>query len=160
MKIRYNDNWKTSFAELNLNKDLPSYDFDGDLKEIKIVEEDACFYLSFLAPGGLFSKELKDRTGNEASYNRIHIDDYLDEGIVGIDSVPFGLQYALCLASTLKELKLTFRIIVSFDGDFCNVTFHRLRENEVYLDDDLNEYKLESLCVIDFGEVVGNRLSD
>lgn len=148
MEVRCNNNWKANFGELALDEDLPSYNLNGELKEIEIVEEDGCFYLSFLAPGGLYSKELIDRAGNEASYNRILIDDYLDEGIEGVDLVPFGLGYALSLASTLKELKACFRIVISFDGNYCSVTFHRNRENEVYLDDDLDEYKLESLFVI------------
>ncbi|WP_375577567.1 hypothetical protein ABWH96_10945 [Marivirga tractuosa] len=112
------------------------------------IKIDGCHYYSFMAPNGPFSKDLTDRTGNEAFFNKIQIDDYL-ELENELDFFIQGVGYSILLFEKLEKCYTeSFRVIFSYDGSFANVTFYKVRDGESWLSDDLENYKLESILVI------------
>jgi hypothetical protein len=42
----------------------------------------------------------------------------------------------------------SFKIILSCDNNFCNITFHLIRPFEEYLTDDLEDYTMEAILEI------------
>ena len=121
-----------------------------DLLTVNVIQRDGCFYYDFLAPQGPFSKELGDRTGNEAFYNKILIDDYLSEYYEASDGIVYGVLYAERLLNklSLEILDEKFNVIFSNDGMYSSVTFHRIRAGESWLSDDLEKYQLNSLLML------------
>lgn len=116
----------------------------------EIVDRNGCYYYRFLAPNGPFSKEFGDKTGNEASYNKILIEDYLNEEIESSKPIKLGVLYAVALLNKLSEEieSADFIVIFSNDGLYSSVTFHKKRVGESWLSDDLEKYKINSLLVL------------
>jgi hypothetical protein len=93
-----------------------------------------------------------DKTGFEASYNEIRVEDYFDWCI---EKPLEGLAIAFKITD-IWECKLKsdfpnykFCIIIGFDGNFTTIRFHKYREEEgnwVSLDN-LDSYKEESIAV-------------
>ena len=87
----------------------------------------------------------QDRTGYECFINHVH---------KPYDSTRVSLQACVQFASRLQsELALIargrpFQVILSISGKDCTVRFHQRRPNEVWLDDDLEEYVDEAILVL------------
>lgn len=106
---------------------------------------DECIYFRSVAPKGKYSEEFVDRTGNECFHNKIQIDDYYigkkkeDEFFVG---VLFSEELLKALDNIFNQ---RFNVILSFDNKYCNVTFHKVRASEIWLNSDLENYKDEAI---------------
>jgi hypothetical protein len=99
--------------------------------------------------GGALDVHL-DRTGYEASVNKIHLEDYLEPGMAR--EAPWLAHTAeLCaefLAERLRQhSKDRFAIIASVDGRYCAFRFHKVRHGESYLRD-IETYN-EAIFVVD-----------
>jgi hypothetical protein len=92
--------------------------------------------------------DFQDRTGYECFINHVH---------VPFDTTRESLQASVEFASRLRsELALIakgrpFLVILAISGKHCPVRFHQRRPNEVWLDDDLEEYVEEAILVLPVG---------
>lgn len=112
----------------------------GDLINYNIKEVDKCHYFDFQSPEGRFSPDLGDRTGNEAFFNKVQIEDYLAEGLASQEYLAQGIIFCFDLAKKLEKLeKKTFVIILSYEGEYTNITFHLKRHGENYIGDDIEK---------------------
>lgn len=93
----------------------------------------------------LFDPALKDQlfdeTGVECFINHIHIDDYykgLDDG----ESLLICLELARQIMDFDQAKKVKLKIIISLSGEGeSSIRFHRLREAQEWLSDDLESYE-------------------
>ena len=103
-----------------------------------------------------------DETGFECSLSKIHVEDFVAEDLPLAEVTRVGIAYALRLRDALLRLRSvltgTFRIIVDAQlpspdldvhGSVCTVRFHKVRPGQVWLDDDLDAYKLNAVLVIE-----------
>jgi hypothetical protein len=107
-----------------------------------------------------FLDETDDETGIEAALNDINVERFLGKPTDRSELSRLGLDFGFLLGKKLMRSGIAgpFRVIVSTHpadpslsvGDTCRVTFHRKREGQVWLDDDLENYKLEAVAVLDF----------
>jgi len=101
-----------------------------------------------------------DETGIEAALSEVNIERFLDERIELSELSRLGLDFGFLLRKELTRsgLEGPFRVIVSAQsadpslnmGGTCTVRFHRQREGQVWLDDDLENYRGEAVAVLDF----------
>jgi hypothetical protein len=108
--------------------------------------------------GGKIDEIIQDKTGLEMHINKFHIEDYVPEKK---NSRNYDLQQGIAFAVNLEKIlknkfpDLSFKIIVSTDEgediypEVCTVGFHMVRQNEHWLVDNLEEYKYNSLLVIE-----------
>lgn len=150
MKLYFNK----SFSELIKERNIEEFKNKVEPSLVKLLnkgflEIDGCIYYCFTAPSGPFSKNFIDRTGNEAFFNKIQIEDYLGTKNDEFDYFIQGIGFSILLYEKLKKSYLcSFKVIFSFDGCFTNVTFHKVRDRENWLSDDLDNFKLESVLVV------------
>jgi hypothetical protein len=101
-----------------------------------------------------------DETGFECSLSKIHVEDFVADDLPLSDLARLGIAYALRLRDALLRSVLsgTFRIIVDAQlpnpdldvhDSVCTVRFHKARPGQVWLDDDLDVYKLNAVLVIE-----------
>jgi len=90
-------------------------------------------------------KDFEDRTGYECFVNHVHL-----PCRSGKRSLLSTLNYLANLKRSLEEFcpHGVFLIIASFSDGECAVRFHRFRQNEKWLADDLEGYKLEKILEI------------
>ena len=93
-----------------------------------------------------------DATGYECAVNRIRLEDWLDRDAarepVALAATVHGC--ARFLAAGLDRFSTdAFRIIASVQDRTSMLRFHKLREGERWLRDDLEGYKEEALLVLD-----------
>lgn len=84
---------------------------------------------------------LQDETGIECFINHIHIDDY-----ISLPDWPNYLLYSLYFSGRLKQelskFELPCRIIISMvEGNNISVRFHVMRNNQIWLDDNIDSYE-------------------
>jgi hypothetical protein len=101
-----------------------------------------------------------DETGIEAALSEINIERFLDRPVEQSELTRLGLDFGFLLGKELMHSGIVgpFRVIVSTQpadpstsvGDTCTVRFHRMREGQVWLDDELENYKTEAVAVLDF----------
>jgi hypothetical protein len=101
-----------------------------------------------------------DETGIEAALSEINIERFLDNPVDLSELSRLGLDFGFLLRKELARSGLAgpFRVIVSAQpadpsvnvGDTCTARFHRQREGQVWLDDDLESYKGEAIAALDF----------
>jgi len=93
-----------------------------------------------------------DRTGFEASYNEFRIEDYF-EWCIGkpIDGLAMAIKlseiWGLKLKKEFPDYK--FYIIMSYDGSFTTIRFHKYRDDEdswISINE-LDDYKEESIAL-------------
>ncbi len=145
MKIEVNK----KFEEFVMNSFFQKnkYSLNDEFNNFDILEIDECYYFSFAAPEGKYSKDFTDRTGNEVSYNRILIEDYINEEDLSQEDLFFqGVIMCLKLIEKIKNIGFDFKIILNIN-EFPSLTFHKVREGEIYLEDNLNNYIIDSLIV-------------
>lgn len=106
------------------------------------------------------TENIDDETGVESALTEVHIEAFLDE-VAGLSEVArLGLDLGFLLQRELKSSRISgpFRIIISAQladpdlkvGNTCTVRFHKQRTGQVWLDDDLEEYREEAIAVLDF----------
>ena len=114
-----------------------------------VCEKNGCIVLATLSKACQHAKlaDFVDYTGYECFINHLHIDDYVNENI---------FLTALCFMSEVSDLvkykfpDRLFRFIIARENDSsCNVRFHRLRDGEVWLVEDINQYHEEGILVMD-----------
>jgi len=100
-----------------------------------------------------------DLTGYECAVNHIHIDDFLEPGSQQKQGLLF--RSAIAFAYRLKEKlistfpKQNFNIILGYslgNPPGCTVRFHKIRENESWISDNLDGYEAEAVMVLDTPE--------
>jgi len=92
-----------------------------------------------------------DMTGYECTVNSIHLEDYLEKGMArkAPALAATAMKCVDWLAERLRQFTADpFRIIVSVDGRTCTLRFHRLRDGESWLADDIEGYK-EAAAFVD-----------
>lgn len=102
-----------------------------------------------------FSRDvLPDTTGLECLSNHLHFADFLERD-EATPNTRWQLRQALAFARSLcghwhlVGNSLVLRVIVAEGEGDVTIRCHVLRANEVYLDEDLEEYETESILVID-----------
>jgi hypothetical protein len=151
MILKCNELFK-KWVSNNINLELLSKcEFKDELLGGDIIVIDDCYYFKSLAPEMvkfIADKVLIDRTGSECFHNKIHIDDIIDS-VTPEEQLKCGLYFAYQLA---KKIKATFgqgfNIILSYDEEYCVVRFHKIRINESWLDDNLDNYKMEAVLLL------------
>jgi hypothetical protein len=85
-----------------------------------------------------------DMTGYECAVNAIHLEDYLEKGMAR-EPPALAATAMKCvdwLAERLRKFDAgPFRIIVSIDRRNCTLRFHKVRDDESWLVDDLEGYE-------------------
>ena len=145
MKIEVNKN----FVEFVMNTFFQKAKsrLTEEFNDFEILEIDECYYFSFSAPEGKYSKDLIDRTGNEVFYNRILIEDYIEEQDLSSEDLFIqAIFIAKKLIDKIKYTEFEFKIILNIN-ELPSLTFHKVRENENYLEDNLDNYLIDSLIV-------------
>ena len=144
-----------SAKKVELHRDLAKIIEEGFSKVDGVVVFKATHRLAASADIDSFP----DLTGYECFANHLHIEDYLTDGhnVDQEEKLLQGVGFCFCLESALKKFSIdNFRIIISFDGDSCNVRFHKVRPGETWLVDDLESYKEEALVVLNTSEIKTN----
>jgi hypothetical protein len=103
------------------------------------VEDQGCVLLASEARGSVFDRAAaQDETGYECFINHVHV-----EGLG--EALEFGRRLNHTLAATFGG---GFVVIVAFDGFKATVRFHRLRVDQRWLSEDLEEYREEGIAVL------------
>lgn len=104
------------------------------------VEELGCVLLASQARGSAFVREAtQDETGYECFINHLHVRD-LGE----------AMELARRLNTALADAFAgSFVVIVSYDGRDATVRFHRLRANQPWLSENLEDYLEEGIAVLE-----------
>lgn len=93
-----------------------------------------------------------DFTAYECSYNEIRLNDYIDYPIgKGISVLKFALKLQKIWTTKIKLQypKYKFCFIVSYDGEFVILRFHKVRKEErLFLTDDLESYLQEGILEV------------
>jgi hypothetical protein len=120
----------------------------ADLLLGDFVEIEGCVFLSSLYSqnGNARRNMFPDDVGYECFVNHIHIDDYAKELFVEI-ALEFTRQ--LELKWIAQYINGILRIILSCEEDNYVVRFHLMREGQIWLKDDLEDYKGVALLVLD-----------
>lgn len=93
-----------------------------------------------------------DRTGFEASYNELRIEDYFDWCIgKPIEGLAMAVKLSEIWGCKLKKdfPNYKFCIIIGYDDSFTTIRFHKFRDDEYswISIDDLDDYKEESIAL-------------
>jgi hypothetical protein len=114
-----------------------------ELLELIVVEGSVLLKREFEQAKGATVSDFPDRTGFEAFVNHVHRP--YDETSESLQSC---LYYATKLWNRLAEIKEhQFIVILSVSEGDCVVRFHQLRQDENWMDDDLENYTEESILV-------------
>lgn len=114
-----------------------------------LVEEDGCLLLAASAVSA-GERGTMDRTGREALTNHLHVD--ATGGALDDLAVAWDAEGALTELIRERADHIPARVIVSRDcGSIPNsaVRFHRLRDGEPWLAENLDAYELEALAYAD-----------
>lgn len=111
---------------------------------------DGCYYFKSFAPRALvFSKDLIDRTGNECFFNKISLDTNFNS-LESLDLLKCGISASfelyIKLVQTFKGER--FNVIFSYNNDGASLRFHKDRNDENWLADDLDKYKKDAILQI------------
>ena len=160
MKIdmKINNPMSSALSRYKITEDLQKIRLALKLQNLLnegICKLEECFFLTKLLPNDFhIDQALKlsfDRTQLECDCNHIHIEDYLNSrGKNQKYLIEQGLAFGLKIHQLLGESH-HFMIIISFSQDEfldCNVRFHRKRENENWLANDINLYE-EGIAVFE-----------
>jgi hypothetical protein len=102
---------------------------------------------------------IDDETGFECDLSEINVESFLPPSVEFHELARLGCDFGGFLARKLAVVKIPgrFRVIVSARpkdleskvGNTCTVRFHRLRDGQVWLEDDLEGYREEAIAVFD-----------
>jgi hypothetical protein len=155
MKLIYNKNFEKSARVDELSSSIE--ELDGGLlffKNPKIVVRDDCHYFESTAPSIGFTETLVDRTGNECFYNKIFLDDIWLGRYSNSEKKRLSVYASRLLAAKLEAIYSDkFNVILSFEAEENEgldavVRFHKIRKNETWLVPDLEQYKTNSILII------------
>lgn len=163
MNNRMNDRMKKLIDEVS--------DYDCPRSSIKIKDICLLLYPSFKEVDGAIILEIVEDgsmpeklnmeniirydgnlSGYEGACNEIRLNDYIKYPKGNGRSV---LKFALQLQkSWMAKIKIEypdykFCFILFYDGEFANLRFHRIRVNEIYLAEDLEDYEEEGVLVVE-----------
>ena len=85
-----------------------------------------------------------DRTGNEYSNNKVHID--TNCGIT--KALGMSLKFAFTIVGLLDAFNRSFDVVISYDGAEFTISFYCKRDEEKWLMDDLDSYTEEAIMVM------------
>lgn len=115
-------------------------------------EADGCYFIEGLLERStnVDQASFPDQTGYEVFINKLHIDDYVAEGLL-----THAIQAALCLQQNfrLKFASPELRTIIGVEENSCVLVTHAIRRDETWLREPLDDYEEESLLVIDSGDL-------
>jgi len=123
--------------------------------DVQIVETGGCFLLrGFVSKPHLSPVDFPDETALECSANKLRMETMLDARLVR--SCPLllltaGLLTAQVMSSALARYGDRFNVILSYDGEGCAVRFHKIREGQRWLAEDLEGYVDEGVLVFEAG---------
>ena len=123
--------------------------------DVQIVEAGGCFLLrGFVSKPHLSRADFPDQTGLECIANRLRMESMLDGRLVR--SCPLllltaGLVTARVVSAALSRYPGRFNVILSYDGESCAVRFHKVRQGERWLSEDLETYVDEGVLVVEAG---------
>ena len=95
-----------------------------------------------------------DRTNLECTANKLSVGELLDPRLsraAPLLLLTAGLVLAERLPRELARFPGRFNIILCYDGESCALRFHRIREGESWLHEDLEEYDEEGVLVCESG---------
>jgi len=158
--MKMNFRMRARLAHTEVSDLIQSLELSESLRNLlvsQIVEFEGCIFLEpllKLSPNATLSL-FPDRTGFECFVNHIHVEDYLDQND-GTNPTS-NLQLASCIRFAMKlkerlgeyQSKGRFRVIITSDDETCTVRFHKIRENETWLSEDLEQYREEAVGVIE-----------
>ncbi len=126
------------------------------LASAEVLEAGDCFVLrEFLArPPPISIPDFPDRTTFECAANKLRLSTFLNERLVRACPLLLlvgGLLVAESLVQELQQFEQRFHVIVSYDGDDCVVRFHKIRNGERWLFDDLERYADEGVLALEVG---------
>jgi hypothetical protein len=115
-------------------------------------EVQGCVFLRrFFGYDTLMALPPDDPTGNECSVNSFHLEDYLEKGMAR-EAPALAATATKCadwLAERLRRFSAEpFRIISSIEDRHCTMRFHKRRDGETWLADDIEAYE-EAIAVLD-----------
>jgi hypothetical protein len=153
MQEAFNNNYKTLSSSFFPDTEITLSDSLTDLIASGVTEFAGGYYFSKLIQKDPFSPESTfiDRTGSECFYNKLFIEQYTPStDPVFICSM--GVAFARKLAQLLEQTYgVDFKVILSFDIDNlsdCHIRFHKIRANEEWLVEDLEQYKTNAILII------------
>lgn len=113
-----------------------------------ILEQNGCILFKYLYKKQKIdeSKNFPDKTGYECFINKIYIDDFSE--------TPFPVAISVALEVIKKLPQYNIRNIISQDDLSCTFRFHLIRNDEIWLKEDLNIYMEESILIIDSTDTV------
>ena len=115
-------------------------------------EVQGCVFLRrFFGYDTLMALPPDDPTGNECSVNSFHLEDYLEKGMAR-EAPALAATAAKCtdwLAERLHKFSAApFRIIVSIESRHCTIRFHKRRDGETWVADNIEGYE-EAIAIVD-----------
>jgi hypothetical protein len=129
-------------------------------------EVDGCVVPSSFASTSIWNsarrkiENIDDETGVEVALSEVHIENFVEKAIDISELARLGLDFGFFLRRELKKSGIPgpFRIVVSARSadpdlrvsDTCTVRFHRQRTGQVWLADDLEQYREEAIAVLEF----------
>jgi len=112
------------------------------------------------APSRPHVNNVDDETGFECNLSKIHLEKFFEARIGLTELARIGCDFAYLLGRELKKSHAdeSFRVIVSVQlpdptlevREICTVRFHKVRGEQVWLDNDLEAYEEEAIAVFDF----------
>lgn len=147
MQYRFNKKFVGFGGDYQLEKE-EECKLPASLLDQAIVFFDGCYFYESLTNDIGYSDYFIDATGNECFFNKLHMEDYLDE--CDLDKMlDYGISYAKHLSKKLTLLNEgQFNVILSYDEETCTIRFHKCREGEDYLAQDLEGYLLDAVLVV------------
>jgi hypothetical protein len=100
-----------------------------------------------------------DEIGVETAINEINIEQYIPQRVSISELARLGIDFGFLLLTEIEKSKLSgrYRVVLSVMpedsalkvGATCIVRFYKLRENQVWESDNLEDYRLEAIATID-----------
>ena len=90
----------------------------------------------------------------EACANKLLMENMLEPRLVAVCPLLLltaGLLMAEAISRKLAAVPGRFNVIVSYDGESCAVRFHKVRQGERWLSEDLETYVDEGVLVVEAG---------
>jgi len=107
-----------------------------------IVQKDGCFYFKDFATN--YSEEFYDKTGNECFNNKFYIDSFT-ESLEIKEDIQIGITFVKMVAKSLESYNISFCVILDYHDESIDIRFHKIRKNETWLMDNIDDYENEGL---------------
>lgn len=155
---RFNKEMKTALEKIDEYRDMINYNRILKIVKAEFYEVEGCILrkkekkINKLSIGKII-RVYGNRTGYEASYNEIRINDYVEEFKNGpIEGLALTLRIARDWENQLIRdfPNYTFHIVIGYDDEFTTLRFYKFREEEGswIAIDNLEGYVSEAVMVI------------